>query len=160
MPRFSQRHGGIKKSYRLQRWFSGQECLMLLQRIQVPSIHTGDFQLSTYNSSPGDQSPLLPAAGTFIQTCRHTHAHANQNKHKSFLTNFIKKNVCFGKERWRRGQGTSGTGPKVASRSEKNLLLPLHFLWALGILGHSPAPHCVPSPSPDGQVIDLEIFLE
>lgn len=96
MPRFSQRHGGIKKkSYRRQRWFSGQERLMLLQRIQVPSIHTGDFQLSTYNSSPGDQSPLLPAAGTFIQTCWHTHAHANQNKHKSFLTNFTKKCVLW-----------------------------------------------------------------
>lgn len=141
MPRFSQRHGGIKKkSYRLQRWFSGQECLMLLQRIQVPSIHTGGFQLSTSNSSPGD---LIPSSAC----CRHLHpdmqAHTCTCKPKQtqVFSNKFHENVCFGKERWRRGQGTSDTDCKAASYSEKNPLLPLHLCWALRFLGHSPAPH-------------------
>lgn len=73
----------------LQRWFSGQECLLLYQRTKAwnPASRSGTSQ-KPVTPAPRSQCPLLASVDACVYThtrtytCTHTHRHRVREKRK------------------------------------------------------------------------------
>lgn len=66
----------------LQRWFSGQECLLLYQRTKAwnPASRSGTSQ-KPVTPAPRSQCPLLASVDTCVYTHTHTCTHARTRVH-------------------------------------------------------------------------------